>query len=63
MSKPEILRRAVVEKSEREQRTSRLADAAPRGWFRLLFPISVQVMKREECANTTGLKDALERRP
>ncbi len=37
-------------------------DAVPRGWFRLAFPIFVQVMKREERANMTRIKDALERR-
>jgi carbon monoxide dehydrogenase subunit G len=38
-------------------------DATPRGWFRLVFPIFVRVMKREERANMARLKEALERRP
>ena len=38
-------------------------DAKPRGWFRLVFPIFVRIMRREERANMTRLKNALERRP
>ncbi len=38
-------------------------DAEPRGWFRLVFPIFVRIMRREEAANMTRIKAALERRP
>jgi carbon monoxide dehydrogenase subunit G len=37
-------------------------DARPHGWFRLVFPIFLLMIKREERANMTHLRIALERR-
>jgi hypothetical protein len=37
-------------------------DARPAGWFRLVFPLFILMMKRQEKANMTHLRDALERR-
>ncbi len=37
-------------------------DARPRGFFTLIFPIFMQIMKRQEKANMTNAKMALERR-
>jgi carbon monoxide dehydrogenase subunit G len=37
-------------------------DARPKGWFRLVFPIFLLMMKRQEQANMTYVKQALERR-
>jgi hypothetical protein len=34
----------------------------PHGWFRLIFPIFLLVISREEKANMTHLREALERR-
>jgi hypothetical protein len=34
----------------------------PHGWFRLVFPVFLLVIRREERANMTYLRDALERR-
>lgn len=34
----------------------------PHGWFRLVFPVFLLVIRREEQANMTHLRDALERR-
>ncbi len=36
-------------------------DAHPNGLFRIIFPIFIQVMKRQEGRNMTNLKAALER--
>jgi carbon monoxide dehydrogenase subunit G len=36
-------------------------DAKPRGLFRLVFPIFLMVMRRQEAANMLNLKKALER--
>ena len=38
-------------------------DAEPHGWFRLVFPVFLRVMKRQERKNMTNLKAALESRP
>jgi uncharacterized protein YndB with AHSA1/START domain len=38
-------------------------EAEPHGWFRLVFPVFVRVMKRQERANMANLKRALEARP
>lgn len=35
-------------------------DARPNGWFRIVFPIFIQIMKRQEHRNMTNLKAALE---
>ena len=35
-------------------------DANPNGWFRLVFPVFFQIMKRQERQNMTRLKVALE---
>ena len=37
-------------------------DARPRGWFRLLFPAFVVMARRQEKANMTHLREAVERR-
>lgn len=37
-------------------------DPRPHGWFRLVFPIFLLVIRREEKANMGHLRDALERR-
>ncbi len=37
-------------------------DARPHGWFRLVFPAFLLMMKKEERANMNHLRDALERR-
>jgi hypothetical protein len=37
-------------------------DAHPHGWFRLIFPLFLLRMRREEKANMTYLREALERR-
>ncbi len=37
-------------------------DARPRGWFRLAFPIFVLTARRQERANMTHLREAVERR-
>jgi hypothetical protein len=37
-------------------------DARPHGWFRLVFPIFLVMMKRTERANMTYVKQAVERR-
>ena len=37
-------------------------DGRPHGWFRLLFPLFLLQMRREERANMTYLREALERR-
>jgi len=34
----------------------------PHGWFRLIFPIFLQVIRGEEKANMTYLREAVERR-
>ena len=34
--------------------------ARPRGWFRMVFPVFVLMMKRQEKANMTHLREALE---
>jgi hypothetical protein len=34
----------------------------PHGWFRLIFPIFLLIIRREEKANVTYLREALERR-
>jgi hypothetical protein len=34
----------------------------PHGWFRLIFPIFLLVIRREERANMGYLRDAVERR-
>ena len=36
-------------------------DARPRGWFRLMFPVFMMIMRRQESANMTLVKEALER--
>ena len=38
-------------------------DAQPRGSFRLVFPVFVRIMRREERANMTRIRTALESRP
>jgi uncharacterized protein YndB with AHSA1/START domain len=35
-------------------------DAQPHGWMRLVFPVFVQIMKRQEKANMINLKKTLE---
>lgn len=37
-------------------------DARPRGWFRLMFPAFVVMARRQEKANMTHLREAVERR-
>jgi hypothetical protein len=37
-------------------------DARPHGWFRLVFPFFLMQMRREERANMTHLRNALEQR-
>jgi hypothetical protein len=37
-------------------------DATPHGWFRLIFPLFLRQMRKEERANMTHLRTALERR-
>jgi hypothetical protein len=37
-------------------------DARPHGWFRLVFPLFLAKIRKEEAANMTYLKAALERR-
>lgn len=37
-------------------------EATPHGWFRLIFPIFLLFMRREERANMGHLRDAVERR-
>lgn len=37
-------------------------DARPRGWFRLVFPAFVVMARRQEKANMTRLREAVERR-
>ncbi|GAA3229157.1 hypothetical protein GCM10017691_20970 [Pseudonocardia petroleophila] len=37
-------------------------DARPRGWFRLVFPLFVVITRRQEKANMTHLRAAVERR-
>jgi carbon monoxide dehydrogenase subunit G len=37
-------------------------DARPNGWFRLVFPVFLLMMKRQEQANMTYIKQAVERR-
>ena len=36
-------------------------DARPKGWFLLVFPLFLLVMRKEEKANMTRLRDAVER--
>ncbi len=38
-------------------------DARPTGWFRVVFPLFMLMMRRQEKANMTHLREALERRP
>jgi uncharacterized protein YndB with AHSA1/START domain len=38
-------------------------EPTPHGWFRLIFPIFLAVIRREEKANMGHLRDALERQP
>jgi carbon monoxide dehydrogenase subunit G len=35
-------------------------DARPNGWMRLIFPVFIQIMKRQEKANMVNLKNTLE---
>jgi hypothetical protein len=35
-------------------------DARPHGWMRLVFPMFIQIMKRQERANMVNLKRVLE---
>jgi len=37
-------------------------EAVPHGWFRLIFPIFLARLRKEERANMTYLREALERR-
>jgi hypothetical protein len=37
-------------------------DARPRGWFRLVFPLFMWMTRRQEKANMTHLREAIERR-
>ena len=37
-------------------------DARPTGWFRVVFPLFILIMKKREKANMTLLREALERR-
>ena len=37
-------------------------DARPHGWFRLVFPLFLAKIRKEESANMTYLREALERR-
>lgn len=37
-------------------------DARPHGWFRLVFPLFLVKIRKEEAANRTHIKTALERR-
>ena len=37
-------------------------DARPHGWFRLVFPLFLVKIRKEEAANMTHIKTALERR-
>jgi len=37
-------------------------EPTPHGWFRLIFPICLLVIRREERANMGHLRDAVERR-
>ncbi|HEY5858032.1 MAG TPA: hypothetical protein VIW24_29380 [Aldersonia sp.] len=36
-------------------------DARPKGWFLLVFPLFLLAMRKEEKANMTRLRDAVER--
>jgi len=51
---------AEVEKDEAARGSTR-GSTRPRGLFRLVFPIFLMVMRRQEAANTLNLKKALER--
>ncbi len=37
-------------------------DAVPHGWFKLIFPVFLKRMRKEERANMSYLREALERR-
>ena len=37
-------------------------DARPTGWFRVVFPLFMLMMRKQEKANMTYLREALERR-
>ena len=37
-------------------------EPTPHGWFRLAFPLFLVIMRREERANMSHLRDAVERR-
>lgn len=37
-------------------------DARPTGWFRLVFPVFMLMMRKQEKANMTHLREAVERR-
>ncbi|WP_299929622.1 SRPBCC family protein [uncultured Nocardioides sp.] len=51
----------VVEPAEGGSRLSVRFDARPRGWFRVLFPVFLVMARRQEKANMTHLRRALER--
>ena len=36
-------------------------DARPHGWFRLVFPLFLRKLRRDEKANMTYIREALER--
>ena len=51
----------TVEPVEGGSRLSVRFDARPRGWFRLMFPAFLVMARRQEKANMTHLRKALER--
>ena len=52
----------TVEPAQGGSRLSVQFDARPRGWFRLMFPAFLVMARRQEKANMTRLRQALERR-
>ena len=58
----EVMFVARLEPIEEGTRLRADFDARPHGWFRLVFPLFLLSMRREERANMTHLRSALERR-
>ena len=50
----------TLEATARGTRLDARFDARPRGLFRLVFPIFLMIMRRQEAANMVNLKKALE---
>lgn len=51
-----------VEAAEGGARLTARFEARPRGWFRAVFPLFLLMMKKQEKANMTHLRESLERR-